>query len=137
MEANHCRSSGRRRRSARAPGGSAANRRLRRANDDLVETQRLKGEFVANVNHEMRTPMNGILGLADIGKRKVGKVPDEALSDYFDRILDSGKRLIMSGLKVSDVAQLVGFQDPYYFSRMFKKVTGSSPKSFKESESTE
>jgi signal transduction histidine kinase len=37
--------------------------------------------------------MNGILGLADIGKRKVGKVPDAALSGYFDKILDSGKRL--------------------------------------------
>lgn len=70
--------------------------------------------------------------------RSFKKETGASVIDYLIRVrIDSGKRLIMSGLKVSDVAQLVGFQDPYYFSRMFKKVTGSSPKSFKESESTE
>lgn len=58
--------------------------------------------------------------------------------DYLIKVrIDSSKRLLMSGLKVSDVANLVGFEDPYYFSRMFKKVTGESPKSFKGREYAE
>lgn len=34
------------------------------------------------------------------------------------------------GLSVSEVAALVGYKDPLYFSRMFKKATGVSPKLF-------
>lgn len=37
--------------------------------------------------------MTGILGLADIAKRKLGKVSDDVLGDYLDKILGAGKRL--------------------------------------------
>ena len=58
--------------------------------------------------------------------------------DYLIKVrIDSSKRLLMTGLKVSDVAELVGFEDPYYFSRMFKKVTGDSPKNYKAKEHPE
>ncbi|MBK8859202.1 MAG: HAMP domain-containing protein [Opitutaceae bacterium] len=39
---------------------------LQRARDAAVESARLKGEFAANVTHELRTPMNGVLGLLDL-----------------------------------------------------------------------
>lgn len=67
--------------------------------------------------------------------RNFKKETGVSVIDYLIKVrIDSSKRLLMSGLKVSDVAQLVGFEDPYYFSRMFKKVTGDSPKIFKEKE---
>lgn len=53
----------------------------------------VKTRFMSNVSHEMRTPMNCILGLADIGRRKVGKESDDAIRGYFDKVLDSGNRL--------------------------------------------
>lgn len=59
---------------------------LATAKAEAESANAVKTRFMANVSHEMRTPMNGILGLADIGKRKVGKASDEALSGYFDKI---------------------------------------------------
>ena len=70
--------------------------------------------------------------------RNFKKETGVSVIDYLIKVrIDSSKRLLMSGLKVSDVAHLVGFEDPYYFSRMFKKVTGDSPKTFKEKEYSE
>ena len=33
-----------------------------------------------------------------------------------------------------EVAQRLGYQDPYYFSRIFRKVVGISPKEYQNSE---
>ena len=36
---------------------------------------------------------------------------------------------------IYEVAQNLGYQDPYYFSRIFKKVIGVSPRDYLRSES--
>ncbi len=66
---------------------------LATAKAEAESANAVKTRFMANVSHEMRTPMNGILGFADIGKRKIGKASDDVVSGYFDKILDSGRRL--------------------------------------------
>lgn len=38
----------------------------------------------------------------------------------------------MSVYRIEEIAHACGFQDPFYFSRFFKKHTGISPKSFKQ-----
>jgi len=43
-----------------------AGEKLGRARDAAIAANELKSQFVAHVSHEMRTPMNGILGLTEI-----------------------------------------------------------------------
>jgi two-component system sensor histidine kinase/response regulator len=50
-----------------------------------------KGEFLSNMSHEMRTPMNSILGLSYLALRAE---PSAKLRDYLERISESGQHLL-------------------------------------------
>ena len=43
--------------------------------------------------------------------------------------IEKANSLIKKGMSVSEVSYAVGFNDPAYFSKCFKKVTGTSPSS--------
>ncbi|MBQ9185268.1 MAG: AraC family transcriptional regulator [Bacteroidales bacterium] len=45
-------------------------------------------------------------------------------------IIDQAKTFLMKGLSVGEVADLLGFEYPHHFSRLFKKVTGMTPTEF-------
>jgi len=56
--------------------------------------------------------------------------------EYLTKVrIDVSKRLLLTGLPVLAVARLVGFQDPYYFSRVFRKLAGTSPTGFRNRKS--
>jgi AraC family transcriptional regulator, transcriptional activator of pobA len=47
-------------------------------------------------------------------------------------IIQEAKNLIVSGNRsISEIAYRLGFENPPYFSRLFKKETGMSPKEYK------
>lgn len=62
-------------------------------------------------------------------KQKTGLSPIE----YFIRlkIQHAVELLIGSDLIVKEIAGKVGYDDPYYFTRIFKKVTGKTPREYK------
>jgi len=51
----------------------------------------------------------------------------EAAKDY----------LINTDKRTYEISELVGVEDPSYFSKMFKKITGMSPKEYRRQEGNE
>ena len=46
--------------------------------------------------------------------------------------IEHAKKLLSGGYSISDAAQLTGFSDYFYFSRIFKQFAGCSPGTFKD-----
>ena len=68
-----------------------------------------------------------------IFKKKTGYAPME----YFNhlKVQKACQYLLFTGLRVKEIAQNLGFEDPYYFSRLFTKVMGISPALYREKRS--
>ncbi len=68
------------------------NIKLEKARDKAEESERLKTAFLHNMSHEMRTPMNGILGFSDLLKEP--DLTGERQQEYIDIIKKSGHRML-------------------------------------------
>lgn len=67
--------------------------------------------------------------LSDLLKQETGKTALELIHLY---VVSEAKNMIISGDKsISEIAYRLGFENPPYFSRLFKKEVGISPKEFK------
>lgn len=112
-----------------------AARQLQQANDDLAaaltasqSAQRAKSEFLANVGHEVRTPLNGVLGMADVMHRVGGLPPDQA--ERLDLIRDSGQTLLELLNEILDqskieTGQIVAEQVDFNLAQLVEKTAAS------------
>ena len=67
--------------------------------------------------------------LSDLLKQETGKTAVDLIHLY---VISEAKNLLVEGEKsVSEIAYQLGFENPPYFSRLFKKEVGISPKDFK------
>jgi len=67
---------------------------LSQSNIELFKANKLKSEFLANMSHEFRTPLNAILGFAQVLREKPSLLKREKGQRYAENIITSGNRLL-------------------------------------------
>ncbi|MBU3915804.1 PAS domain S-box protein, partial [bacterium] len=78
----------------------------KKAREEAEQANRLKTEFLANISHELRTPMHHILSYSTYGVSKIDTVKKEKLLHYFTQIKTSGERLMMLLNDLLDLSKL-------------------------------
>ncbi|MEQ9409247.1 MAG: PAS domain S-box protein [Fuerstiella sp.] len=92
-----------------------AQARLQKAIADAEAANQARTEFMANISHELRTPMNAILGLTELSLSEA--VPD-VVRDYLRTVKDSADTMLFLVNDILDFSRLEagGFElDPVPF----------------------
>ena len=77
--------------------------------DSLVRSEALlrqQSEFLANISHELRTPMHAILSFARLGQDRESAAGNAKSRQYFERIHTSGARLLRLLNDLLDLSKL-------------------------------
>lgn len=82
------------------------NQELDRKNTALLALDRLKDEFLANTSHELKTPLHGIIGIAESMMRGAAGPVSPAASENLSLIATSGRRLATLINDIMDMSRL-------------------------------
>lgn len=88
---------------------------LKKAKENAEEANRAKSEFLANISHELRTPMQGILGFSRLGLERLDQISRDKIHDYFNTVYTSGKRLLILVNDLLDLSKLESGRFDYDF----------------------
>jgi len=76
------------------------------AKADAEKSNRAKSEFLASISHELRTPMNAVLGFSQLLQFDPNHPLSQAQSEYVENILDGGNHLLELINDVLDLARI-------------------------------
>jgi len=81
-------------------------RQLREANQKIKYAHRMKSEFIAHMSHELRSPLNSIIGLSGLLKEpEIGSI-NEKQKEFLEHIETNGKHLLELINDVLDISKL-------------------------------
>ncbi|MBR1571466.1 MAG: response regulator [Lachnospiraceae bacterium] len=83
---------------------AARNRKLERAVEEAQRASQAKSDFLSQMSHDIRTPMNAIVGMSIIANDNINN-PDK-LADCLDKINNSGKYLMSLINNVLDMSRI-------------------------------
>ncbi|HMA15448.1 MAG: CHASE2 domain-containing protein [Bacteroidota bacterium] len=85
----------------------ARERELRRAKTEAELANQLKTEFLHNMSHELKTPLNAIIGFSEVMERQLlGPLGSDNYVAYAKDIRESGERLLHTVADVLEYARL-------------------------------
>lgn len=85
---------------------AAANDELAAKNSALVESSRLKSEFMSNMSHELRTPLNAIIGFSEMMKDGfVGDITSKQ-REFVTHVFAAGQHLLALINDMLDLAKI-------------------------------
>lgn len=79
---------------------------LKSAKEKSDAANQAKTDFLADISHELRTPMHGILGFAKLGIFKARSKNVEKMIEYYEEIKKSGERLLLLLNDLLDLSKL-------------------------------
>jgi signal transduction histidine kinase len=82
------------------------SRRLGEENRQIQEAGRLKRQFISSMSHEMRTPLNAVIGFADLLKSGSIPVLSPKYTQFLGIITESGKHLLHLIENVLDLSRV-------------------------------
>ncbi|MBE0642479.1 MAG: response regulator [Bacteroidetes bacterium] len=80
---------------------------IRRAHEEAMRAEQIKNAFIANISHELRTPVNIIIGFLSLVSETCRPEDSEESSDYSQEIADASARLIRT---VDSLMEISRFQ---------------------------
>jgi signal transduction histidine kinase/ligand-binding sensor domain-containing protein/CheY-like chemotaxis protein len=76
---------------------------LRKTNTQLLAANRAKSEFITNISHDLRTPMNGILGMTEIA---LSEELSPEVREYLETVYASGQTLLELINEILDLSRV-------------------------------
>ncbi len=80
------------------------NRSLRKAAIEAERASQAKTEFLSTISHDIRTPMNGVLGMTQIAKKHLND--PEYMSECLDKVSLAGNHLLTLINDILDISKI-------------------------------
>ena len=83
------------------------NKELQKAKEEAETANKGKAVFLASISHELKTPLNSIMGYSSLGVSKLETISKEKIGGYLSQINISGKRLLSL---ITDLIDITKFE---------------------------
>lgn len=79
---------------------------VKRQNKKIKESEKQQNEFIANISHDLRTPLNSIIGFSELLSNKIVGDLNEKQNGYVEDIKIAGIKLLEMINEVLDIAKI-------------------------------
>ncbi len=84
----------------------AENERLEHERKRLIELDQMRTEFLARISHDLRTPLNSIIGFSDLMVAEVGGRMNKKHAEFVDAINRNGHTLLALINEILDLSSI-------------------------------
>lgn len=79
---------------------------IKKQNKKIKENEKLQNTFIANISHDLRTPLNSIIGFSELLSNKIFGELNQKQSEYLEDIRISGLKLLSMINEILDISKI-------------------------------